>query len=193
MTRFGTSIRLSMGPSTSSAIYDDVKSATDVANLYTAGCQAGCGNMYMEVDRDTGAATLFNGLSPQEHDHLPVGSAKGALNGEQLAVITNNYDARTTAASSMTTIHWEITYRRPPTLLREQDPHGSGAEDGGVFAMAVTIPLGNIWTKSPFEDLHVHDDHSRRKLFEQQLTVPVFFVNGPERRGVWPQRLRPRR
>ena len=157
-------------------IYDDVKSSADVTNLFNAGCQAGCGNLYMEVNRNTGAATLFNGLSTKDMIIYQVGSAKGALNGSNWLSVTDNYD-QDDGGELDSDDQWEIV-SQTNTLLREQDPIGQGAEDGGAFGNNTTIPLGNIWTKSPFEDLQVTMTILDSNQLEQQLTVPVFFVNG---------------
>ena len=60
--------------------------------------------------------------------------------------------------------------------LREQDPLAGGANDGADFDN--TFALGNIWTKSPFEDSQVTLTVLDQNLVEQQISVPVFFING---------------
>lgn len=45
-------------------IYDDAKDAAEVSTLFANGCVDGCGgDLYLEVDRDTGAARVINDLS----------------------------------------------------------------------------------------------------------------------------------
>jgi hypothetical protein len=158
-------------------VYDDEKSATDVTGLYNAGCQAGCGNMYLEVDRDTGAATLFNGLSLKNAVIVDIGSAKGALDTTGWQSITNNFDSNDGGEFDVDD-EWQIT-SQTPTLISEEDFIGQGSEDGGAFANGETLPLGNLWTKSPFEDLTFTLTVLDANFIEQSLSVPVFFVNGP--------------
>jgi hypothetical protein len=155
-------------------IYDDVKSPTDVTNLFNAGCLAGCGNMFLEIDRDTGAATLVNGLSAKDVVIFNIASAKGALNTTGWLSITENYDQDNGSEFDDDDV-WEIV-TETKTVLREQDPISSGANDGGVFDD--DVPLGNIWTQSPFEDLQVTITILDENFVEQQLSVPVFYING---------------
>jgi hypothetical protein len=155
-------------------IYDDAKSATDVANFFSAGCLAGCGNLYLEVDRDTGVATLFNGLSTKDTITYQISSAKGAINSNSWTPITNNGD-QDSGGTIDPDDNWEIV-SQTRELLQEQDPVGQGAEDGVAFNNNASIPLGNIWTKSPFEELVVTLTILDENFIEQQLSLPVFYV-----------------
>ena len=155
-------------------IYDDAKSATDVAALNSAGCQAGCGQMYLEVDRNTGAATLNNTLSAKNMIIYQISSAKGALSQNNWLSITNNYD-EDNGGSVDPNDQWEIV-SQTNALLQEQDPIGEGAEDGAVFHNS--IALGNIWHKSPIEDFQANVTVLDASFNEQVLQVPVFFING---------------
>ena len=105
----------------------------------------------MEVDRNTGAATLFNGLSDKDMVSYRIDSAKGALNTTNWLSITGNYD-QNDGGELDNDDEWEIL-SQTKQLLREQDPLTGGANDGADFDN--TFALGNIWTKSPFEDSQV--------------------------------------
>lgn len=157
-------------------IYDDAKNSSDVANLFAAGCQAGCGNLYMEIDRNTGAAVLHNGLSTKNMIIYGISSPKGALNGNNWLSLTNNYD-QNSGGSLDPNDEWMIT-SQTKTLLSEEDFLGQGAEDGAAIVKGAAIQLGNIWTKSPFEDLQFSMTILDSNFLEQTFSVPVFFING---------------
>lgn len=158
-------------------IYDDAKDAIAVQDMFSVGCQDACGEMYMEVDRNTGAATLFNGLSAKNVVISQISSAQGALDPNNWLSITNNYDEDSGGHQFDSTDQWEIV-SQTKGVLQEQDPLGQGAEDGGVFDSSFPVPLGNIWTKSPFEDLNVTLTILDENFAEQQISVPVFYING---------------
>ena len=157
-------------------IFDDALDAATVTSRFNSGCLDSCGNLYMEVDRDTGSAKLVNDLSPKNMILYQIGSAKGALNSTGWAPITNNGDQDSGATIDPDDL-WQINMQTN-TNLSEQIQAG-GAGNGAVFD-SDDIPLGNIWTKSPFEDVQFTMTYLDASFIEQQLSVPVFFVNGPD-------------
>jgi hypothetical protein len=154
-------------------IYDNALSATDVATNFATGCTAACGEMYLEIDRDTGAATLFSSLSPRDMIVYEITSAKGALDPNGWTPIAENGDADSGMHIDPDDA-WEVV-SATQTNLREQIQL-SGALNGAVFDSAIS--LGDIWTKSPFEDSQITLTVFDENFAEQLLSLPVFFING---------------
>lgn len=160
-------------------IYDDAKDATAVADLYNAGCQDACGNIFLRIDRDTGAATLSNSLSARNIVISEISSPSGALDPDMWTSIAGNYDSSSTGDGSVDPDDmWERT-SETKTLLSELDPIGEGDDDGAVFDS--DIDLGNMWTKSPYEDVQVTLTILDESFIEQEIPVAVLFEgNGGE-------------
>ncbi len=159
-------------------VYDTALSDIEVQGNFTTGCQDGCGSgPVLEIDRDTGAAQFTNDLGSQNVVLYEIASTAGALDPAGWASIADNGDADSGGTIDADDI-WSIISSEP-TLLSENDPVDFVGPDDGA-PLTTSLPLGNLWTKSPFEDvtamIRVWDGFS-----ETDLTIPVVFTgNGGE-------------
>jgi hypothetical protein len=132
------------------SIYDDVKSPADVATLYNGGNGCGsCGNLGLTINRDTGAAILKNTLSVKKLVGYTINSTKGAITLANWNSITDHGDSD--SGGSVDPSNTWSTIVTTSQQLNETENAG-GPNPGAPFQNNGTISLGNIWTKSPFED-----------------------------------------
>lgn len=132
-------------------IYDNALTPTEVADNFTAGCQDECGTgPALVINRDTGTAQFTNDLGSQNVVVYSIASAAGVLNPTGWSSIAATGDADSGGSVDADDV-WSID-SETRTLLGEQDPLGGGGPDDGA-PLVTSLPLGDIWTKSPFEDL----------------------------------------
>ncbi len=154
-------------------IYDNALSDVEVQANYTDGCEDLCGTgPTLTIDRDTGVAQFTNDLGSLNVVKYEIASAAGALDPAGWASIADNGDADSGATIDLDDI-WSIISSEN-TLLSEEDPVDFGGPDDGA-PLTTSVPLGALWTKSPFEDLTatltVWDGFA-----ESELGIPVVFT-----------------
>ena len=136
------------------SIYDDIKSPADVATLYSGGNGCGsCGNLSLSINRDTGLATLKNTLSIKKLVGYTLNSTKGAITTANWNSIADHGDQD--SGGSVDPSNTWSTVVTTKQQLNEMENAG-GPNPGAPFQNNGTISLGNIWTKSPFEDYNAN-------------------------------------
>lgn len=153
-------------------IYDDAKDATGIETLFNSGCVDDCGgDLFLEIDRNTGAGRIINDLSDRNMVIYSITSGNGAL-----LTNMNGWDPITDSGLDPDD-NWEILVDMR-TELSEQDPLGQGNEDGVLLTAGSPISLGNIWNKSPYEDVQMNITYLDANFIEQTANLPVRFING---------------
>ncbi|TWT35931.1 hypothetical protein KOR34_08280 [Posidoniimonas corsicana] len=131
------------------SIWDEALSELDVATRFSAGCVDTCGERYLEIDRVTGEATLVNTLANERFYTYTLESAAGALNPVGWNSIADTGDSDSGGSIDPNDVWLETSSL--PTNLSENEPIDGGGDDGAL--MGSGFSLGNIWSKSRFEDL----------------------------------------
>jgi hypothetical protein len=159
-------------------IHNTALDAVAVESAYSAGC-TGCGTgPALEVNRDTGAVRFTNDLGSQNIVIYQIGSAAGAIDPSKWNSIANTGDADS-GGTIDSNDYWQVTTSES-TLIAEDDPIGGGGPDDGA-PLNASLPLGNFWIKSPYEDLTASITVLDANFNESVLNLPVFYVgNGGE-------------
>lgn len=159
-------------------IHNTALDAAAVESAYSVGC-TGCGTgPALEVNRDTGAVRLTNDLGSQSVVIYNIGSVAGAINPSEWDSIANTGDADSGGTIDADDF-WEVTSSET-TLISERNPIGAGGPSDGA-PLNASLPLGNLWVKSPYEDLTASVTVLDASFNESTLSLPVFYVgNGGE-------------
>jgi len=123
-------------------IYDTALTASEVAAL--PGPEGGLvAGLSLEVNRDTGAMTFNSSAGSINLVQYSIASAGGTINeGNWASVTSTDSDPDDT---------WEIL-AETANEISEQDPLGSGADNGVAVNPSVSIGTG-VWAKSYIEDI----------------------------------------
>lgn len=153
-------------------IYDTALTDVQVQSNFQAGCMDTCGEpLRLEVNRSTGEAIFRNDLSSQSIVTYTVTSASGSISPTGWRPVANFGDADSGGSIDANDI-W-IVDSMISTQIGETDPIGGGGPDDG-FQVGNPANLGNLFAKSPYQDLvvsaTVYDG-----ITETTLNVPVVY------------------
>ena len=154
-------------------VWDEQLGATAISALVPAGQLP---TFAVEINRNTGQISVVNnyGTAVDEVIAYSLRSEIGALDsGSNWTTITGNYDASGNGSVDVNDEWTILTDTANPTYddLSEFSPGG----DGGAFADASSVSLGNAWLRNPIEDV------TAELLFANGDRLPVtveFFGNG---------------
>ncbi|TWT92904.1 hypothetical protein Pla108_40440 [Botrimarina colliarenosi] len=156
-------------------IYDNALTDVEVQANYSAGCTDFCGDpLRLEVNRDTGAATFVNDLSAETVVIYTITSASGSIDPLGWASIADNGDADSGGSIDADDI-WMVQGTPSSLEISETDPIGGGGPDDG-FQVGSPASIGNLWAKSPYEDLVVTATTLDANFNEISINVPVRYT-----------------
>ena len=124
------------------------------------------------IDRDTGLLTLTNnGGAELAIQAISLTSNAGSLRPADWKSITEYYASPPGDGSVDEDGEWTIVSSTPFQLKEAEQV----AADGGLIANEQTIDLGQLWTKSRYEDIQIHVELVGGEI----IHVNVNFIGGP--------------
>ncbi|HEY3391590.1 MAG TPA: PEP-CTERM sorting domain-containing protein [Lacipirellulaceae bacterium] len=135
------------------------------------------------LDRDTGNLSVSNGTTqPFDIIGYTVQSNFGGLNPANWQSVANNYDKPSAPTPGDGSIDSNDAWRMlsdsaSRTNLSEAELNTSGPRDGGAIGAGQTLDLGNVWLKSPTEDVILEVLRSDGRIHTVGLT---FAGNGDQ-------------
>ncbi|CAD7694869.1 unnamed protein product [Ostreobium quekettii] len=160
------------------SIWDNALSEAEVATRFTDGCIDNCGSRYLEINRISGEAQLINSLSDESIISYSLSSAAGSLNPAGWTSIADTGDANSGGSIDADDI-WTVTSATGNNLAEEEPVGGGGPDDGAPLGGGFS--LGNVWSKSRFEDVTLSLTILNPDFTERVENLSVQFVgNGGE-------------
>jgi hypothetical protein len=153
-------------------IYDEARSASQIAGDYTTG-PAGPTGPTVTINRATGAMTLTNMNSSVNVVAITVESVSGALDATKWLSVTDNYDAGNGGEFDPSD-NWQITGTPTDLLWLEVEPLGDGGQFGAGKATSIEIGATGAWRKSIYDDADVTlqlFDTDTNELFNMQADI----------------------
>lgn len=128
------------------------------------------------INRDTNNLSISNGVgSPLDILGYTVSSPFGSLDPANWSSVANNYDQNAEPTPGNNSIDsndsWTI-FMAANSELSEGELNLAGPRDGGAIGASQTLNLGNVWFKSPVEDVEIQILRTDGSTFD----VPVTFT-----------------
>ncbi len=127
-------------------------------NVRLTGTLATANSPLITINRTTGAISLSKtGTTNLNIAGYSLTSAAGSFNSAAWTSIANTYDKNSAPTPGNGTVDsddaWTILSAAGSSLALSEGELEAGAGDGGTLSNAAPINLGNVWRKTPFEDV----------------------------------------
>jgi hypothetical protein len=133
------------------------------------------GTVAASLNRNTGGLTITNtAATPLDMLGYTIGSNFGGLSGTNWLSVANNYDRNVAPTPGNGSIDsnnsWTILSSATSRTELSEAELSVPAGDGGAIGVGQTVNLGNVWIKSPTEDVTVQILRADGNIFSVPLT-----------------------